>query len=673
MTAEGFELVEGNVLPQHQITVYTNGSQIWAGSSLNRLVCVVYSYSENISNCYEIEVDEGTLTVTPRNLTLLSGSAEKLYDGTSLICHEFSVIDGTLVNGDQVNLIDFTGEQKEVGSSNNTFRVGISSTAYFGETVTSSYRIQYQYGTLTVHPNPNYTPPEDNEENGDENEDDENDSESGNEGQENNSSIYDSSIFSPDRGTGINFPGNTTSNKRYATVYTDSQEYTGQLIYFRAGSYGDYWGRGWMAATPYETQDTSPLEFVGRAVYDGQQAKSMKIKLVSGCPILFPYYSNALTGVGNADIKNDCYFVKDSARAFQYTLNHTEDFGYYSTISHPLSAEDAALEENYRSFVYANYLNVPDSTHQALLTWANNQGIYQSSSSLVQDIQEAVRNAGVYAPHAEDAYSGHVDDAVHFLTVAKAGICQHFASAATLLYRCFGIPARYTVGFLPVVDGAETAITGADAHAWVEIYQPGLGWIPIEVTSSIQADAPQYNLSIQAASATKYYDGTTFVPQLLNQYILTSGELMPGHRLEVYCGNIENYTEPGIYENEIQSFRILDQSGIDVTNYYGEIQLQSGVITILPRKITVVSGSATQIGFDNPLSCNSYWITQGSLAKGDTLVVTSTSDIDYTGSVPNSFAVQIVHTYSWGGETDVTGCYEIAIIPGTLTILPDTP
>lgn len=67
-----------------------------------------------------------------------------------------------------------------------------------------------------------------------------------------------------------------------------------------------------------------------------------------------------------------------------------------------------------------------------------------------------------------------------FLMTEKKGYSVHYASAAVLMYRCFGIPARYVEGYLVTPEMAENAqddgtiyVTGKEAHAWVEIYQDG--------------------------------------------------------------------------------------------------------------------------------------------------------------------------------------------------------
>ena len=84
------------------------------------------------------------------------------------------------------------------------------------------------------------------------------------------------------------------------------------------------------------------------------------------------------------------------------------------------------------------------------------------------------------------------DIADYFLFERKAGYCQHFALCATLMYRLYGVPARYATGYrADPTDFSENrngtfkaVLTDADAHAWVEIFIKGYGWTPVEVTPS---------------------------------------------------------------------------------------------------------------------------------------------------------------------------------------------
>lgn len=75
-----------------------------------------------------------------------------------------------------------------------------------------------------------------------------------------------------------------------------------------------------------------------------------------------------------------------------------------------------------------------------------------------------------------------------FLTNAKRGHCEYFASAGTLLLRASGVPARYCVGYTVMEKDAkreEWIIRGTHAHAWVRAWDPDRGaWIDFDPTPS---------------------------------------------------------------------------------------------------------------------------------------------------------------------------------------------
>jgi transglutaminase-like putative cysteine protease len=72
---------------------------------------------------------------------------------------------------------------------------------------------------------------------------------------------------------------------------------------------------------------------------------------------------------------------------------------------------------------------------------------------------------------------------VDFLFTGRAGYCEQFASAMAIMLRTLGVPARVAVGFTAgTVQGADRLITTADAHAWVEAWFPGSGWLPFDPT-----------------------------------------------------------------------------------------------------------------------------------------------------------------------------------------------
>ena len=92
-----------------------------------------------------VATGKASLVVTKRPVTLVSGDASKVYDGTALTEHKVSVEDGSLASGEEFGY-DFFGFQTSVGSSKNTFAAKPGN----GATKVENYDIAYRYGTLTV-------------------------------------------------------------------------------------------------------------------------------------------------------------------------------------------------------------------------------------------------------------------------------------------------------------------------------------------------------------------------------------------------------------------------------------------------------------------------------------------------------------------------------------------
>ena len=81
-----------------------------------------------------------------------------------------------------------------------------------------------------------------------------------------------------------------------------------------------------------------------------------------------------------------------------------------------------------------------------------------------------------------------------FLFERKTGYCTHFASAAVMILRTLGVPARLAQGYMisgyQVNANKKTSVRDSNAHAWVELYIDGTGWVPVDFTpSSTNADA----------------------------------------------------------------------------------------------------------------------------------------------------------------------------------------
>jgi protein-glutamine gamma-glutamyltransferase len=94
-----------------------------------------------------------------------------------------------------------------------------------------------------------------------------------------------------------------------------------------------------------------------------------------------------------------------------------------------------------------------------------------------------------------------VDAVDHFLFETRRGFCEHIASAMAVMLRSVGIPTRLVAGFGP---GGRNPLTGyyevrfADAHAWVEVYYAGIGWVPYDPTFGVPAADPSWTTRFAA-------------------------------------------------------------------------------------------------------------------------------------------------------------------------------
>jgi transglutaminase-like putative cysteine protease len=83
---------------------------------------------------------------------------------------------------------------------------------------------------------------------------------------------------------------------------------------------------------------------------------------------------------------------------------------------------------------------------------------------------------------------------VGFVTQTHAGYCQYYAGAMALMLRYLGIPARVAVGFAGGTYDRKHRlwnISDREAHAWVEVWFKGYGWLPFDPTPAAPGAAPR--------------------------------------------------------------------------------------------------------------------------------------------------------------------------------------
>ena len=151
-------------------------------------------------------------------------------------------------------------------------------------------------------------------------------------------------------------------------------------------------------------------------------------------------------------------------------------------------------EAAYNAFVYDRYTAIPSDIRSYL---ADKLGDYAVSDGEAHfDYQSAKQNIlfylTTYAEYDETNVTpvgSGVDFVLNFLDGTRKGYSVHYATAAAMMFRYYGIPARYVEGFLvskqetqTLEPGQTLALDGSHIHTWVEYYQDGVGWLPFEVT-----------------------------------------------------------------------------------------------------------------------------------------------------------------------------------------------
>ncbi|MBD5536482.1 MAG: transglutaminase domain-containing protein [Lachnospiraceae bacterium] len=154
------------------------------------------------------------------------------------------------------------------------------------------------------------------------------------------------------------------------------------------------------------------------------------------------------------------------------------------------------------------WLEIPEQNREVIADFCNEAGLSGSRDEIIDKLRNYFQDNFPYtlSPGITPLSKDFVN---YFLTEKRKGYCAHYASAATLILRYMGIPARYVEGY--AVDAIEIAedgrlteknvsdyydgasllsqssvisydATDGNAHAWVEVYDQNLGWYPVEFT-----------------------------------------------------------------------------------------------------------------------------------------------------------------------------------------------
>lgn len=292
--------------------------------------------------------------------------------------------------------------------------------------------------------------------------------------------------------------GNVSRGNRHVTGQDTAairvSEQPGQTIYLRQFIGGDYGRDAWQPAdeaafleerAPRNAKKQRELEqyleeLAYQKAYEADQGGIhsgwMAVRMLTGRqdgsgPGMSPYIS-ALQGE-----------QEDVRRFSWYSLGD-----YYDLMREAADPEMDLTEETYMYYAYEQYTRVEEERFPRLsgLCRENPVSGWEEATAF---ILRTLHSQASYSMTPGVIPAGE-EIPEYFLFERKQGYCVHFATTAVLMYRMYGIPARYVAGYIAPVAGFSvdedgnwnSVVQDSLAHAWPEIYVAGMGWIPVEAT-----------------------------------------------------------------------------------------------------------------------------------------------------------------------------------------------
>ncbi len=157
----------------------------------------------------------------------------------------------------------------------------------------------------------------------------------------------------------------------------------------------------------------------------------------------------------------------------------------YGGIELPKTEDFEKLLKERAEYIRETYLALPDTVTDRTRSLARK--ITRDCETDYDKMKAIVDFLSTYEYTTNPGKVPEDQDVVDYLLFdSKQGYCTYFATAAAVLGRIVGIPTRYVQGYLLDVGRMETlgryTVKEEQAHAWVECYFEGVGWLTFEAT-----------------------------------------------------------------------------------------------------------------------------------------------------------------------------------------------
>ena len=261
---------------------------------------------------------------------------------------------------------------------------------------------------------------------------------------------------------------------------SDSQGVQPLPLYWRSYTYDNYTGIGWRTSgtepkfydadkliqanrAPGHTltrQDVYPIEDLGGTVY------------AAGEPV-------------SVDLQSEVAW-RSFDDLFGVQIDRTDSYHALSLI--PLVDERTlrTAGQRYPDWIRKRYLALPPTLPDRVRALAIE---LTASEPTPYDRAKAIERYLRHFPYTLDVPHppSSRDVADYFLFDLKQGYCDYYATTMVVLTRAAGVPARLAVGYASGtynLNSKRFVVTEADAHSWVEVYFPDIGWVTFEPTAS---------------------------------------------------------------------------------------------------------------------------------------------------------------------------------------------
>ncbi|MCR8850831.1 DUF3488 and transglutaminase-like domain-containing protein [Rossellomorea sp. SC111] len=287
--------------------------------------------------------------------------------------------------------------------------------------------------------------------------------------------------------------------------------------YWKIESKDLYTGKGWEQSVSDNQKD--PLTFEsGKKVpipspeSDEEQALENEKVMVNRTysHVVYPYGVEVINGNENGyfsfnpvDEKVTSYKEPDeTVKLDEYELSYRSPS--YSQKKMKAANEDQEIMQ-VPEFV-DRYTQLPDTTPQrvkdlAVEITAEEDNWYDKVRAIEQYFSKEAYVYDQFDVPVPEEGQDYVDQ---FLFETQRGYCDNFSTSMVVLVRSLGIPARWAKGYTEgeysrQVDSTNKLyeVSNNNAHSWVEVFFPEVGWVPFEPTVGFSNNVSyQYDLDI---------------------------------------------------------------------------------------------------------------------------------------------------------------------------------